>query len=358
TRELAAANRQLAAEIEQRKRSEDRYSLAALGANDGLWDWDLVAGAIYYSPRWKAMLGYVDGEIGDSPGEWMDRVHPDDLPRLRTELDWHFQRRTANLHCEFRVRHRDGQHRWVLCRGIAVHDAEGRLQRAAGSLTNITDRKMAEEQLRFEALHDALTGLANRTLLSERLTYSLARSRRDPGYHFALLYVDLDHFKVINDSLGHVIGDKLLIEIAQRLAACARKVDTIARAPNDHVARIGGDEFVILLDELRDPADAVRVADRIRAALSEPASIEGHDLCAFGSIGIATSDPRYQRAEEILRDADIALHQAKEAGKGGTRLFDPEMHARAVARWSTENDLRRALDRHELTPFFQPIVTG
>jgi len=357
-RALAAAQERLLAEVEQRKRTEYRYTLAAQGANDGLWDWDVATGRVYYSPRWKAMLGYDEAEIGDGLGEWLDRVHADDLPRLRADIDVHLHHNEENLSSEFRIRHRDGQYRWVLCRGIAVTDPERETLRAAGSLTNITDRKLAEEQLRFEALHDSLTGLANRSLLADRLTHSLARSNRDPQNRFALLYIDLDEFKVINDSLGHQVGDKLLIEVARRLSACARKVDTIARIPGDHVARIGGDEFVMLLEDLAAPEDALRVAERIHSALAEPFNLGAHDLVARGSIGVATSDGSYSRPEEVLRDADIALYQAKQAGKSCTCLFDPQMHQRAMTRWSTETELRRAIERDEFEIHYQPIVDG
>ena len=357
-RALAATHERLLAEVEQRKRTEYRYTLAAQGANDGLWDWDVETGRVYYSPRWKAMLGYDEAEIGDGIAEWLDRVHADDLPRLRADIDVHLRHDKENLSSEFRIRHRDGQYRWVLCRGIAVKDPERDTLRAAGSLTNITDRKLAEEQLRFEALHDALTGLANRSLLADRLTHSLARANRDPENRFALLYIDLDEFKVINDSLGHQVGDKLLIEVARRLSACARKVDTIARIPGDHVARIGGDEFVMLLEDLAAPEDALRVAERIHGALAEPFNLGVHDLVARGSIGVATSDGSYSRPEEVLRDADIALYQAKQAGKSCTCVFDPQMHQRAMTRWSTETELRRAIDRDEFELHYQPIIDG
>ena len=357
-RALAATHERLLAEVEQRKRTEYRYTLAAQGANDGLWDWDLETGRVYYSPRWKAMLGYDEAEIGDGIAEWLDRVHTDDLPRLRADIDVHLGQDNENLSSEFRIRHRDGQYRWVLCRGIAVKDPERDTLRAAGSLTNITDRKLAEEQLRFEALHDSLTGLANRSLLADRLTHSLARNNRDPENRFALLYIDLDEFKVINDSLGHQVGDKLLIEVARRLSACARKVDTIARIPGDHVARIGGDEFVMLLEDLAAPEDALRVAERIHGALAEPFNLGAHDLVARGSIGVATSDGSYARPEEVLRDADIALYQAKQAGKSCTCVFDPQMHQRAMTRWSTETELRRAIERDEFELHYQPIVDG
>ena len=357
-RALAAAQEHLLAEVEQRKRTEYRYSLAAQGANDGLWDWNVETGHVYYSPRWKAMLGYEEAEIGDQLAEWLDRVHADDLLRLRADIDAQLRHKNENLSSEFRIRHRDGEYRWVLCRGIAVRDPERGSLRAAGSLTNISDRKLAEETLRFEATHDSLTGLANRSLLTDRLTHSLARNNRRPENRFALLYIDLDEFKVINDSLGHQVGDKLLIEVARRLSACARKVDTIARVPSDHVARIGGDEFVMLLEDLASPEDALRVAERIHSALSEPFNLGIHDLVARGSIGIATSDAGYSRPEEVLRDADIALYQAKQAGKGCTCMFDPKMHQRAMTRWSTETELRHAIERDEFEVHYQPIVDG
>ena len=326
-RALAATQERLLAEVEQRKRTEYRYTLAAQGANDGLWDWDVETGRVYYSPRWKAMLGYDEAEIGDGLGDWLDRVHADDLPRLRADIDAHLRQDKENLSSEFRIRHRDGQYRWVLCRGIAVKDPERDTLRAAGSLTNITDRKLAEEQLRFEALHDSLTGLANRSLLADRLTHSLARNNRDPENRFALLYIDLDEFKVINDSLGHQVGDKLLIEVARRLSACARKVDTIARIPGDHVARIGGDEFVMLLEDLASPEDAVRVAERIHGALSEPFSLGVHDLVARGQ-----HRHRHQRRRLLPPGGGAARrgHRALPGEAGGQ-----ELHLRCSTRRCT-----------------------
>lgn len=356
TRELEAANRKLKEEINQRQQSEDRYRLAANGANDGLWDWDLASNKVYFSPRWKSMLGYSDGEIGDSPDEWFSRVHPEDLVLLRADLQKHMDGQCDHLRCEFHMMHKDGQYRWMLCRGIAVRNASGGSIRAAGSLSDITDRKLAEEQLRFEALHDTLTGLPNRALLSDRLTHCLSRIRRDSSQGFAVLFMDLDHFKVINDSLGHVVGDKLLVEIGQRLCAGLRETDTLARSGASHVARIGGDEFVVLLEDISAPTDALRVADRLQKALTGTFQIDGHDIHTHVSIGVSMGNAHYTRAEDILRDADTALYQAKAAGKACTRIFDPDMHKRAVSRWRTENELRQAIESNELVLHFQPIM--
>ncbi|HTV47474.1 MAG TPA: EAL domain-containing protein [Phycisphaerae bacterium] len=357
TRELEITNQKLLDEIQQRKESEERYRLAETGVNDGLWDWDLVADKIYFSTRWKSMLGYCDSEIGDSPGEWLGRVHKQDLPRLLTDQKEHFEGLNDQLRGEYRIQHKDGQYRWILCRGVVVRDANNRVIRAAGSFTDITDRKMAEEQLRHEALHDGLTGLANRSRLMDRISHCLARTHRNPESRFAVLFMDLDRFKVINDSLGHPVGDKFLIEIGRRLTALIRENDTLARPAENHVARIGGDEFVLVLEDIQSETDALRVADRVQQALIAPFNINGHEICTFVSIGVAIGVPGYKQSEDILRDADTAMYQAKIAGKACTRLFDPEMHSLAMKRWQIETELRHAIENNELQLHYQPIFS-
>ena len=363
TEELLTMNRRLTEEVAERRRSEaalqaseSRYALAAAGANDGLWDWDLERGIVFYSPRWKLMLGYGPNELSDAPDEWLGRAHPEDRERLEAELAAHLEGREEKLCCEYRIRGKDGTHRWMLCRGLAVRDAAGIPLRIAGSQTDITERKVAEEQLRHDAGHDALTGLPNRVLLAERLERCLRRSKDQPERGFAVLFLDLDKFKVINDSLGHLVGDKLLVETAKRLSRALRCSDTVAagRAPSC-LARVGGDEFIVLLEGLADPTDALAVADRIRATLVDPFSIEGHEVFTAVSIGIASSSAGYGSVEEILRDADTALYKAKAAGGGGHATFTEDMHADAMKRWRVENELRRAIGRDELRLVFQPI---
>ena len=221
------------------RKSEERYALAAQGANDGLWDWDLTTDTVYFSPRWKSMLGYEDQDVGDQPGEWLERVHPLDLPGLKARLEAHRDGSSEHFECEYRIAHRDGSHRWMLGRGLAVRDAEGRSLRMAGSQTDITQRKAAEEQLLHDALHDSLTALPNRASFMDRLTLLMRQVTRRTHHRFAVLFLDLDRFKVVNDSLGHVLGDELLVAIARRLETCLRHGDT--------VARLGGDEFALLL---------------------------------------------------------------------------------------------------------------
>jgi diguanylate cyclase (GGDEF)-like protein/PAS domain S-box-containing protein len=330
------------------RRSEERYALAAQGANDGLWDWDLQRKEIYYSSRWASMLGFAEGELGNDPQEWLSRVHPGDRGRLRHEISEHLEGRTPHFQCEYRLRHRTGSFRWMLSRGLAVRDEEGRAYRMAGSQTDISDRKQAESQLLHDALHDALTGLPNRALFINRLEMALQRARRSPRSRFAVLFLDLDRFKVINDSLGHRVGDELLVAIAERLRGSVRVIDT--------VARLGGDEFGFLLEGLVDVRQAIRNAERILDELGRPFHLSGHEVFTSGSIGIAVGDGEHTGPEQVLRDADIAMYRAKAQGRAAFTVFDQEMHREAVAAMQLENDLRRALERHELDLLYQPVA--
>lgn len=329
--------------------SEERYALAVRGANDGLWDWDLTTNRIYFAPRWKTMLGYEENMITDSPEEWFSRVHPLDVERVRAEVADHLSGQTPQLQTEHRMLHHDGTYRWVLTRGLAVRDDNGKAVRAAGSQTDITQRKSAEDRLLHDAFHDSLTGLPNRALLLDRLSRSIVRMHRHADYRFAVLFLDLDGFKLVNDSLGHQCGDQLLIALSRRLEMCLREGDT--------VARLGGDEFVILIDDVDDPMDVLNLAERVLADLQVPFTLSGHEMVSTASIGIALSGPQYTQAEVLLRDADIAMYQAKSRGKAGFVVFDEAMHASAVTRMKMEGDLRQASVRQEFRLVYQPIVS-
>lgn len=334
---------------ESLRESEERYYLAARGANVGLWDWDIKRESVYYSPRWKDMLGYDDQEITPTIDEWINHIHPDDREAVLYAISNHLNNNTDHFESEHRILHHDGTYRWMLVRGMAVRDANGIAYRMAGSQTDITARKNAEEQLLHDAFHDLLTGLPNRALFLDRLERAIEYSRRYDNFGFAVLFLDLDRFKLINDSLGHAVGDQLLIEISKVLRTCLRAVDTMAR--------FGGDEFVMLLDDTPDIQEVVKVVKNIQAVLSKAFKVGNHRVFTSASIGIVLSSGGYTSTEDIVRDADIAMYQAKMLGAATYVVFNAEMRNQAINRLSMENDLRHAVSRGELELEYQPIVT-
>jgi diguanylate cyclase (GGDEF)-like protein/PAS domain S-box-containing protein len=328
--------------------SEERYAISARGSNDGLWDWDLRANRVYYSPRWAEMLGLAADQLEPAPDSWFRRVHPDDLLHLKARIAAHLSSEEPHVEVEYRALHRDGEYRWMLTRGIAVRDEAGQSYRMAGSQTDISERKRSEAQLVHDALHDPLTGLANRALFVDRLERVMAAARRRKAHNFAVLFLDLDRFKIVNDSLGHLAGDEVLVSVARRLEICLRKGDT--------VARFGGDEFVVLLDDLSDVSEAARVAERIQVAIGEPMTVAGKEIRTTTCVGLSLSTTGYARPEEMLRDSDTALYRAKSAGRSRCAVFDRTMHAEAVAQLQLELEMRGALDRDEFVLHYQPIM--
>jgi len=333
---------------EELKESEERYALAARGANDGLWDWNLSTNVIYFSARWKAMLGCQDDEIGNKPEEWFEHIHEADRDRVREEIAAHQKGATPHFESEHRVRHRDGSFRWMLSRGVAIRDEQGKPVRMAGSQTDITEGKVS----------DPLTSLPNRLLFLDRLGRLMRHLKRHPERMFAVLFLDLDGFKTINDSMGHFVGDQLLLGVSKRLEQCLRGSDTVARLTEQTftLARMGGDEFTVLLDDIKEPGDANRAAERIMKALAAPFVVGNKEVFTSTSIGIALSNPSYQHAEELIRDADTAMYRAKSSGKSRFEVFDADMRAIVMARLELETDLRHALGRGELRNYYQPIV--
>ncbi len=354
TVELEDANEHLEREIEERRKvehalreSEERYALAARGANDGLWDWNLIAGEVYLSERWREMVGVVDRALSLSPEEWFSRVHLSDLPQLKVDIAAQAAGSRSHFHSEHRLRHSEGFFIWVLCRGIVVRDNEGRALRIAGSMTDITARKDLEERLRREAQFDSLTTLPNRSYATDLLRRAIARAKRNKEQQFGVLFLDCDRFKVVNDSLGHHAGDSLLRLVAGRLNGCVR--------PGDVVARLGGDEFVVILEGVKDEAEAISVAERIQHSLAQPFYLDGRELFMSVSVGIAMSQPGVERPEDYLRDADLAMYRAKLRGRARHEVFHADMRAGAVLQMSLENDLRHSMDRGELRVMYQPI---
>ncbi len=335
------------------RESEERYMLAIQGANDGIWDWNLQTNEMYYSPRWVEILQYFPEEINNEPNEWFSRIHPEDIKDTQLSLHQHLEGLTDHFECEHRLRKRDGSYIWGLTRGMAVRNQNEKAYRLAGSLTDISAQKETEEKLFFDAFHDNLTGLPNRALFLDRLETAMERSKRYQKGNFAVLFFDLDRFKLINDSLGHIYGDQLLIRVADELKTCLRAYDS--------AARLSGDEFAVLLEDIQNISDAIYISERIQQSLQNPVQINGHKVVISASIGIALSDPRYIIPENILRDADIAMYHAKLHGKACYAVFDPSMHKRSIMRMELESELRNVLAcedscQENLYIVFQPII--
>ncbi|MDJ0678736.1 MAG: EAL domain-containing protein [Xenococcaceae cyanobacterium MO_167.B52] len=332
------------------KESEERYALASRATNDGLWDWNLRTGQIYFSPRWKFLLGYEEHSLTNSPDEWFKRVHPEYLEELSRLTSTSINNSSSHFEISYLMMHKDGSYRWMLCRGIAVPDAQGEVYRLTGSQADITNSRQAIEQLRHDALHDKLTSLPNRAYFLEELRKTWENARSYPEQMFAVIFLDLDRFKYINDSLGHEAGDQLLVEFARRIQTCLSR--------KHFFARLGGDEFTILVRNINYLDDVTQLAEIIHKQLQLPFYLQEQEQEIFvsSSMGIVMSDERYQQVEELLRDADTAMYQAKAAGKGRYQIFELCMYQKVKTILGIENDLRRALEKSELVVFYQPIV--
>lgn len=340
---------QLSLALAQLRQREEQYTLAFEGTGDGIWDWNLETNQMVFSPEWKQMLGCQESDIGNQPNAWFERIHPEDLYWVKREVTAHLEGLSIRFYSEYRIRHQDGNYRWMLSRGQAVRNSFGKVIRIVGVQTDVSKLKRTEERLVHDVLYDTLTGLPNRVSLMERLSYAGGLARCKSDYLFAVLFIDLDRFKMINDSLGHAIGDLLLIEISHRLSTCLR--------PSDTVARLGGDEFVVLLENVKTHENVIGVAQRILQELAAPFNLEGQEIFTSASIGITFSTIGFNRAEDLLRDADLAMYRAKTQGRGRYAIFHPRMHTSAVALLQLETDLRRAVERQELKLHYQPIVS-
>lgn len=325
---------------------------------------DCDGNRLYNSPSYQTVLGYTTEELKLTSS--VEQIHSEDQQRVIEAADKAISTGRGER-LEYRMRHKDGT--WRILESVAtpIPNEKGQTERLVIINRDITERKRAEETLAHIALHDALTNLPNRTLFLDRVSHVLGVSRRHTSYKFAVLFIDLDEFKVFNDSLGHSVGDDLLIQIARRLSVSIRDIDTISRSlligdtntcrSEGSLARIGGDEFTILLEDIKDCGDAIRVAERIQERLGIPFVVGEQKLVTTASIGIAFCASSYTNAEELVRDAEIAMYRAKREGKARCQVFDNAMHASAVKRLRLETDLRRALEMGEFRVHYQPIVS-
>ena len=323
--------------IKALQESEERYALAVDGANDGLWDWNLKTNELYCSERWHHILGLTDDLINNYD-DWVNRIHPEDQKRFYTKLDSHFQGATSHFQCQYRIAHQDGTFHWVLTRGLAVRDQHNNTYRMAGSLTDLSSNKTHFDQL---------TNLVNRTFLLEQIDVILNRSKHQPSYLSAVIFCGCDRFKIINDSLGHVVGDQLLIAIARKLESCIRNGDLLAK--------LSGDQFAILLENLADKSTALKIAHRIEKELTQPFIVLNHTIYISASFGIAYNFDNLN-SEELLQNAHTAMHRAKTLGKARYVIFDRTMSEQAKARLSLETDLRIAIEKNQFQLHYQPII--
>ncbi len=320
---------------------------------------------LYNSPAYEKVLGYSPEELASTSS--IEQVHPDDRARVVEAAEKAYSTGHGDR-LEYRIRHKDGSWRVLESTASAIAGLNGETEGLVIVNRDITERKEAEALLEHRAFHDGLTNLPNRVLLLDRLQRAVEVSRRHSDFRFAVLYIGIDNFKIVNDSLGHAAGDELLIQVARRLTACLRGADTVSRersrppqmpASDSTLARPGGDEFVVLASELRDPSDAIRMSKRIQERLAAPFAVNGKEIVVSASIGVVfcSAENGSTSSEDVLRDAEIAMYRAKHGGKGRFEVFDNAMQAAAVQRLELETELRRALEAAEFRVHYQPIVS-
>ncbi len=343
---LAATHQQTREALEE---SEERFRQMAENIKEVFWMANAEGSRILYvSPVYEEIWGRNRESLYASPQSRLEAVHPSEREMVEAAYTPE-NLKNGNYDLEYRIVRPDGTLRWIRDRAFPVRKESGQVYRLTGIAEDITSRKEAQEKLRQEALYDKLTGLPNRALFMDRLKFAMGLSKREKDYSFAVLFLDLDRFKIINDTLGHVVGDQLLDAVGKRLRNCLR--------PGDTVARIGGDEFTLLLDDIKDSNQVTTVIHRIHKELEPVFAIDGHEVFTTASIGIAVSKPEYSEPEHILRDADAAMYRAKAQGQARHEVFDAAMHISVLSRMELEGELRRAIANQEFTIHYQPIVS-
>jgi diguanylate cyclase (GGDEF)-like protein/PAS domain S-box-containing protein len=326
----------------------ERRALALTGAGDMIWDWDVSADRVYTSPETEALLGLKRGMLDGPAARWLDVLHPFDRDRFRAVLDSALEQRRGRISQDFRLRTVDGHYLWFAIKARPVVGSDGEVVRLVGTLTDVTEFKNAEERLLHDAVHDNLTGLPNRELFLDRLESVLAFAKADPGLRPTVIVVDLDRFKQVNDSVGLAVGDSILLTLARRLGRLLK--------PQDTLARLSGDQFGLILLSERESERIISFADTLRKGLRAPITFNDREIFLTASIGLALPDGQQHRNEEVLKDAELAMYHAKRIGGDRIELFKPSMRARKTDRLALESELRRALERDEITILYQPII--
>jgi len=326
----------------------ERRALALTGAGDMIWDWDVSADKVFTSPETEQLLGLKRGTLEGSAARWLDVLHPLDRDRFRASLDGVVEQRRGRLMQDFRLRTPDGHYLWFALKARPVVGSDGEVVRLVGTLTDVTEFKTAEERLLHDAVHDNLTGLPNRELFLDRLEAVLGFARADTNIRPTVMMVDLDRFKQVNDSVGIAVGDSILLTLARRLGRLLK--------PQDTLARISGDQFALILLSERESSRIIAFAETLRRALRAPISFNDREIFLTASIGLVLADDQPHRTEEVLKDAELAMYHSKRIGGDRIEVFKPAMRARKTDRLTLESDLRRALERDEITLLYQPII--
>lgn len=354
TAQLERANQELQHEVKERsqvtkllRESEEKLESILNSLEEVVWSADVTTSKlIFLNPAAQKVYGRPVSELLANPNLRLESIHPEDRERVASSLTSHTNQSND---LEYRIVQPSGEVRWVWERSRLIYSSIGVASRRDGIISDVTERKKIEAELSYEAKHDSLTNLPNRAAFIERIEQALKQSQQDAEYLFAVLFIDLDRFKIVNDSLGHQVGDELLIAVAQILTDCSRE--------QDFVARLGGDEFTILLNKIQTIEEAKAIASSINQQLVTPFSFQGHTVFTSASIGIVEVDFKYQDIADILRDADLAMYRAKSLGKARHEVFNPEMYAETKELLKTENDLRTAIVQNQFVLHYQPILS-